>query len=780
MVRECMVEMDEVIKAGLSDLKGRYGTSESYQSLGEEDVTYSLSDQKGEFLFTWVPPSAEPIHSRSRFGLDENEDEDMNDTKFLFGLRVVPLEGRSLVPMTITPSTPLSDIGQVRVLKVNGTCGYAMLQSEQSLYCCRLPPRRTDSISTKEPFIRSTMEPIQIGRRLHTHLPNVKILSAEWHSLSRHGGHLVVLTSDGYLRMYDLSNVVKDPGTGLVYIDKCELEVAVCDMSGTSGTPVCMDMPDTGTTPAKRGWASMAVRVLLTDSSIVTLCPILPVDCCLSKADLEQMHEAMAQMAEYTDDDTAKLELRLTREWLSKLSAQADRSISEIPTDEEETNEQKNKLLCLSVPMRRGQLQRMVSRLSAKVLNASTNEGGDFGSPCSLIVSGRSPVMYAIGYTSGMIRVCLSVTPLCGRWGTSLNEEDMYALENVNITNREASRVAFFKDTLHDNRFFAMNSYGVFRIAFPDIGSAEGLAATLVKGFSSLIVNHIIVTKLDDNEYSRKVQADSLGLPFVALSVVSGLHLGYHLLVVTRSGEVVKTRLNHLLPTGNEDGKGNDSRSSAKKVSRFGDEIEKILRDNELPVYRCECDTDEQKLRFLATYCQRIRETHIVAMYEVGNRIHAQKEQARLVIAHQENQMTTAEHDISILDSSISKMREKVIEIGSRIKHVVSSMNDELELQRTDSEIPALTDAEKKYWREVKTMNHKLKALLLPSVQSMNQRSSDITKRIEKTRLASRYEDDSIPVEDLIYEIDNLGKRISRVFQQTTKLNTMYLSKIES
>ncbi|KNC87536.1 hypothetical protein SARC_00360 [Sphaeroforma arctica JP610] len=755
--------INDVIQKGLSDLDLAARFDRNVELQTDDEGAYNLTDVQGDTAFTWVPPAAVPIGNNT-FGIAHLDDDgetvsgrSCGASPIPFGLRVIPLNRPEVGASFITLSKPQPNIATVKAMKVNPMCSYALLQCTNALFCCRLPPRNMECAPGSPPFLGAGMEPICIGRRLHKNLPHVTIRSAQWHTLSRHGGHVLVLTSDGYVRLYNLARVLRDEYTKQAYIDECEMEVAVCTGNDTRSV-VSMSLPTTGKVTASRGWASMAARVLLSDGSITTLCPVVPKDCNLCWDDVLQMQEGIAELSELQQNPSTQRKLAITSAWVDKLAEQLTQADGESSDD--------HTLQCLTAPALRSPVQRVEARPSGNVDSAQ-----ELGEPCSLFVPSESPLVCVVGYKSGEIRVLMSVTPLCGLWGTEVKTDDIFTMERILVGN---SAVSLYEDQIHHDRFFAANEHGVFRIVLPNMCAIVNSLTGVDNLPLQSSINHILVIMQNPDS--------ATGSAVAGLATVAGEGAGYMLLVVKRDGDVITHSLHHVVSKGTAVGKGANKFSpdaASSKVSDFDRVVEDRLRANELPVYRSDLTSDRDRLEFLTGYMQRVRSEYIKNFYPVGQLIHTQKEQGKLLIAQQANDVRATENEIDSALRQIGATRERLSGVESKVRSLLNDLNETVEIHNSRAQGALLSDAEKKYMAELVRVNERLSVHVLPKTDSMLDRADDIADTMEDIRGTDDQDSAVLDGPAIRDEMALLGERIDHLTGKTRDLSLQYLNEVE-
>ncbi|KAL7751411.1 hypothetical protein RI367_003271 [Sorochytrium milnesiophthora] len=145
------------------------------------------------------------------------------------------------------------------------------------------------------------------------------ILKVVWHPLSATASHLLVLTSDGRLRMYDVCNSLNEPEQSMSFLQNGVALGASTSESDAANTtfsafseqssdvvsfclghaPPTVDIDRDHYVPTDI-WGLFSVYGLMRNGDIYALCPVVPLSCILSEAQLKTVERAVAQLPDKT------------------------------------------------------------------------------------------------------------------------------------------------------------------------------------------------------------------------------------------------------------------------------------------------------------------------------------------------------------------------------------------------------------------------------------------------------------------------------------------------
>lgn len=169
----------------------------------------------------------------------------------------------------------------------------------------------------------------------------LQVLQIEWHPRSASGTHLMVLSSDGLLRLFDLSISPEEPEQifdltrpgsqfpsssqhilpsknrrGIFSAETSEREV-VSFAVGAAGDV---------------GWSSLTVYAAMENGDIYSLCPVMPSTCSLSLGQVQSLRSRLGQ-PKNDEDSTEKKNRYWTLRWIQEVEEQIIRHEDSLPSD---------------------------------------------------------------------------------------------------------------------------------------------------------------------------------------------------------------------------------------------------------------------------------------------------------------------------------------------------------------------------------------------------------------------------------------------------------------
>ncbi|KAL1924463.1 uncharacterized protein VTP21DRAFT_4117 [Calcarisporiella thermophila] len=159
-----------------------------------------------------------------------------------------------------------------------------------------------------------------IGSFYHNADSSTRIAKVRWHPLSEKRSHLMVLTNDGVLRIYDVAKNIEEPETTLRFpasrragtfsVDSFREAVSFCIGNGT------------------QDWGMFTVYVLMNTGEVYSMCPVLPGRCYIDRSHLQNLaclvrakSDQISKLADQNPDDFEFLHQQYTlqQRWLDEV-----------------------------------------------------------------------------------------------------------------------------------------------------------------------------------------------------------------------------------------------------------------------------------------------------------------------------------------------------------------------------------------------------------------------------------------------------------------------------
>jgi hypothetical protein len=171
----------------------------------------------------------------------------------------------------------------------------------------------------------STMncESFVLGSKYYHHDKYNKIVKILWHPLSATHSHLLVLSSNGILRMFNVIQNVEEPEQTYYF---CSMDEDIkkkksgfgANLDELEATSFCLG-PYTG---VGSGWSALTVCGLLKSGDVVTLCPVVPNQSTLPYAWAQRTLELTLSEWKETKDRLKSSQFYWTQKWLEEVLSQ--------------------------------------------------------------------------------------------------------------------------------------------------------------------------------------------------------------------------------------------------------------------------------------------------------------------------------------------------------------------------------------------------------------------------------------------------------------------------
>ena len=201
----------------------------------------------------------------------------------------------------------VSDLDQVNSIHLNPQ-GKMMALVGSKLVIAILP------LFVKSKSKSTVCETLVVGNQYYVHDYN-RIVKAMWHPSSRTGSHLLVLSANGILRLFDVAADVEEPEQVFYF---CSPDYKK-QRSWFGGNPDEMEAVSfclgSGST-----WDSMTVYGLLKSGDLVSICPVLPNESQLDPSRLDELSLETSYRWEQLKDQHLQSDHFWTSKFLGQLS----------------------------------------------------------------------------------------------------------------------------------------------------------------------------------------------------------------------------------------------------------------------------------------------------------------------------------------------------------------------------------------------------------------------------------------------------------------------------
>ncbi|KAG0247002.1 hypothetical protein BGX31_000032 [Mortierella sp. GBA43] len=254
-----------------------------------------------------------------------------------------------------------------------------------------------------------TCKSFVVGEFYHINKGPSKIVKVLWHPLSRGYTHLLVMTHDNTLRVYDVGEDFDEPEQVLNFAGRWQ-------SSSTYGLGV--DHAASFCFGSKHSpWSQLAIYCLTQNGDIYMMCPIMPQNCVLKISDLESIREQIEGKTHHgrTQDKLYSLE----KQWLADLLE----SVQSHPISDEVVIV-RNPLLKNAKVARQGPF---LYRPAPIEPDDDDNRAYDI-----LALETDTTGILALAYSSGKVDICITVDPPSPQWAFlgKTRKSGTYALDD--------------------------------------------------------------------------------------------------------------------------------------------------------------------------------------------------------------------------------------------------------------------------------------------------------------------------------------------------------------
>ncbi|KAI9317468.1 hypothetical protein BX666DRAFT_1937523 [Dichotomocladium elegans] len=412
------------------------------------------------------------------------------------------------------------------------------------------------------------------------------VVKALWHPLSETQTHLMVLTTDSFLRMFDVSGNIDEAEQSF---DLSPSQRRTSETSRRQSYAISLDdeldMDEEAVTFAlggksekESGWEPFTVYYALRNGHIYALCPVLPYKSAIRREHLETlacMVDAKTNRLleeRKSRDDNLELRalyylLRLQSQWISDLviSSKEDRAVSSIdPT-------------IVTVCSRDSHVPFPVQRQGPFMINGESVEFGSEVGDLVLIKTDTANILVT-AYTNGYIQTLLLGSDIDPQWLMPMGEHKEWikelrefvsssdllpkasVSENIQICDKPnygTHRISLVRDPLYNDIIYVYHAGGAHRVSMKKL--FDGLAE-LERSFDSNLTQYQAAEAL--NQWSKKdkrsevsclIDSDTMGKSIkesvIGFIVITDIYLAYSLMALTQSYTLVSHELDLDLET---------------------------------------------------------------------------------------------------------------------------------------------------------------------------------------------------------------------------------------
>ncbi|KAJ3216811.1 hypothetical protein HDU67_008897 [Dinochytrium kinnereticum] len=397
-----------------------------------------------------------------------------------------------------------------------------------------------------------------VGKMHHSFDDITRIAKVSWHPMSEGKAHLMVLSSNGMFRMYNLG---KNPDEPEVSFSFCELEsfgVESLRSSPKRNNKAGMFSSDYEDLEAVSfdvgtgvGWGPFTVYCLMKSGSIYAACPIVPERCEVSCEQLRSLKSSIQYFWKRSKEDEEYTERQFywRNHWIEDiLVAAEEKGQSRDPTgsssDESSSGRPPSRLelpsdiVAITVPKTTRNLQ--IARQGPLRINLPESSDDDFACDFTIIGGELLPVA-CVAYESGNIFLCVEGEEVQARWVVQRErpasdlEPQFLVYEAVDVSLNKPGRITLEKNSIDPDSIFASHKQGLHFINTRPWRDFLLKAPDVEKALDELLKNH---KKSEFRWLLNTVSLNSSSSTVVGFALVTNLYLEYNYIAVTDSGQL--------------------------------------------------------------------------------------------------------------------------------------------------------------------------------------------------------------------------------------------------
>ncbi|KAK9767803.1 hypothetical protein K7432_002084 [Basidiobolus ranarum] len=591
---------------------------------------------------------------------------------------------------------------------------------------------------------------MNIGSYYHRNTNSSPIVKTMWHPLSEGSSHLMVLTKDGILRMYDIASDIEEPEQTFDFTRSDISGVFSggntfsAESDGKEAVSFCFGSP-------KKDWGPFTVYVLMKNGDIYSLCPVMPKTSVCSKGLLSNLLALVQaqQIPEFLNRSVFTDDVEITQEslqshWINEVVNNAKLLNTNVLAFGTEGQDLEEEHVHISQP---NSVRAQPFVQGPYLLQPAPVEiSGDDVEASDILYMDADPVgILAIAFGDGKIDICLEVEPVVAQWdvGQDLVEDENLPVLAVYETINLGLIETFGENEVQDNLSMSIQNYSslVLDPVYPDTFYCYHEAGV-----------HSIVTRTWQRDLQKAVQSNvetgisqflkknipsdvywivntrplksSQPAPIVGLAVVSDVYLSYSLLIMTSSFQFIGTELSLRvqIPSISTHLKESESSEGASYIPLLPlptytppeklEQFQGLTRQPRIvlpPNHKGkQLKMDEESLRFLGQMVERLRDdAHVVvnAHNSICQRINLQIKEFNRQLAKLSEVSKVVHGELrekeEQVDQKVDKLRDNQKKLTLRMDTLLQSLIDQHE--------PTLSQYETKYFGELKSIEHKLR-----------------------------------------------------------------------
>ncbi|KND02569.1 uncharacterized protein SPPG_03026 [Spizellomyces punctatus DAOM BR117] len=628
---------------------------------------------------------------------------------------------------------------RVRQIQMNGTGRLLAVVGEYEIVVLSLPRIAWTDGNTRE---RIRTNSWRIGPM--TPQPIVKI---HWHPLSESHTHLMVLSDDGALRIYDVTANANEPEQTLHFLGSEPIDTwKAPNRSGMFGADLwerefvsfCVGRDD-------GNWGSMTMYGVTRSGDVYSLCPVVPQRSIFIPQKLQDLKAASALEQEEHEEHECygpytERQYYWREQWLDELLNEINqRSIKETLPGEP---------VGLTLP-------RMTAKVKCRargpyLIQPSPDATIDYQDATDILCLATNPInVLIISFESGMLRTCIDLEGPVPLWNINAEalpgEAPLPVLrihEDIDISWRESSgsqqtapvRIpsSLAADPRHDAIFYCYHSFGVHRVSVePWVSPLRGLSeaqadeAQLATELKSAMEQHIEsdVSLLFSTRTFISTDVPSV----VGFAVITEASLGYCYLLLTSHphlyGDILPMHVN--IPWKISEVTANEMYTPSMEPPIF--DIPEVVRKAPPPL-RLPTGASAKQVLAKCTHPPTLwaffehlkaRRCDILDLHEAIIAL-------RTRLERQQSELKQQAGALMLLDEKIKQNKERLKQLPKkmhtlRVKEYVQRKSLGIILQILIENSQPLTDAEKQWIKELHHIRNALQKRLKPWAENVQE-----------------------------------------------------------
>ncbi|KAJ3052042.1 hypothetical protein HK097_006954 [Rhizophlyctis rosea] len=414
----------------------------------------------------------------------------------------------------------------VRQIELNESGKMLAVAGDHEVFVVILPvamknPKDTSVVNCKSLRIG----PLQHGTDISAH-----VVKLSWHPLAENKSHLVVLSSDGHLRMYNVGKEPEEPEQQFHFLDP-DFDPANDSNATSAQSRTFTDDTDDSRMAgfcfgkgSAAGWEPMTVYGVATNGDIYSICPVVPLRSSFTSEQIEDLRASLESGTAYDEDNPTYegVQAYWRTRWVQDLLNAAEWELEHgdhLPGEE---------MFTIDIPRTTAHL--LIERRGPYAFLPAADAAVDCGDVNDIVsLDARSLNVLVVAYDSGNVLVCSEIDPPQPRWMLRKLEEEaaspqlaLHEVIDLNISNVKSrprrTAVVLYPDSRFSDVFYCYHSLGAHRV---DLHAwAETVDQEVV---ASANVRWLLHTQLPEND------------SFVGFAVVSEVYVGYSYLAITSS-----------------------------------------------------------------------------------------------------------------------------------------------------------------------------------------------------------------------------------------------------